>query len=193
MSDSNKPETAKLLRHLGAGATAATEEAYQAIYPELRCIAARWFRGAGRGQTLQPTALVHEAYVHLIDQSNQDYRNRAHFHAVAALAMRQILVQHARKRKALKRGGGWQRITLSQASPSGDDDHPVDLLDLDEALTQLHTLHERQARVVELRFFGELSVEETAEVLDVSPRTVKLDWRMARAWLRSTLQEGMGS
>jgi RNA polymerase sigma factor (TIGR02999 family) len=191
VSDVPKIEITQFLGRLAGGDAAAAEGLYPAVYQELRGIAARWFRRSDRELTLQPTALVHEAYMHLVDQTHADWRNRSHFFAVAAMAMRQILIQHARKRGALKRGSDWGRITLSQAALV-EDRKTVDLLDLDAALTELQQLHERQARVVELRFFGELSVDETAMVLGVSPRTVKLDWRMARAWLRSKLTENGG-
>jgi len=184
-----RTDITQFLGRLAGGDRAAANQLYPAVYQELRGIAGRWFRGPGRQNTLQPTALVHEAYMHLVDQTRAEWKDRTHFFAVAATAMRQILIQHARKRNALKRGSDWGRITLSQAAVA-EAEEPVDLLELDAALTELEALHERQARVVELRFFGELSVQDTAEVLGVSPRTVKLDWRMARAWLRAKLLGG---
>lgn len=188
--DSDHTDAAKTLCRLANGDTSAADDLYPAVYQELRCIAARWFRRGDRENTLQPTALVHEAFIHLIDQSNHNYHNRTHFNAVAALAMRQILVQHVRKRKALKRGGDWQRLSLSQAADPDHSGAVVDLLDLDDALNQLRTLHERQAQVVELRFFGDMNTEDIAAILGVSPRTVGLDWRMARSWLLSVLEQG---
>lgn len=187
MFEESDNQITRVLERLVDGDTEAAQLLYPRVYAELRAIAGRWFRSGSRNSTLQPTALVHEAYLHLVDQSQAGWRNRSHFFAVAAMAMRQILIQHARRRSAKKRGSDWGRVTLSAAAI--EDRGTLDLLDLDDALTALAQLHERQARVVELRFFGELSVEETAEVLGVSERTVKLDWRMAKAFLRSRLKE----
>lgn len=175
------------LKRLVRGDPEAAHQLYPRVYAELRLIAGRWFRSGDRGGTLQPTALVHEAYLHLVDQTHAGWRNRSHFFAIAATAMRQILIQHVRRRSTKKRGSDWGRITLSAAVI--EDRGTLDLLDLDEALTALAKLHERQAKVVELRFFAELSVEETAAVLGVSEGTVKLDWRMAKAFLRNKLRE----
>lgn len=180
------------LSRLKDGDGAAADQLLPIVYDELRGIAAKWFARPAPGRTLQPTALVHEAFLHLVDQTQTDWKNRSHFFAVAATAMRQILIQHARRRKAAKRGGDWQRVTLSQATVASPGSE-IDLLDLDEALTRLAQLHARQARVVELRFFAELTNDEAAEALGVSPRTVELDWRAARAWLRSTLVDGESS
>ena len=166
---------------------ASPDELLPLVYDRLRAMAERGLRGRGNGVTLQPTALAHEVYLHLVDQSSTDWRDRAHFLAVAAIAMRQILIQRARARSADKRGGGWRRVEIdAQPAPdSGGDVH--DILALDEALEELARLDARHARVVELRFFGGLTSEETAEVLGVSLRTVESDWRAARAWLRSAL------
>lgn len=157
----------------------------QTAYQELRGIADRMLHEPTSGQTLQPTALVHEAFMRLAKQSD-GWANEEHFRAVAAKAMRQILTDHARRRHAAKRGGGWQRITLSDCEKL-DPQQDVDLADLDDALTRLHDLDERQARLVELRFFGGMDTEQTARALGVSRRTVELDWRMARAWLMREL------
>ena len=158
------------------------------VYDELRRRAGSYLRGERPDHTLQPTALVHEAYVKLVNQREAKWKDRAHFCAVAAEAMRRILIDHARKHRAARRGGGGQRVTLCDAI--GDPrSMEVDVIDLDDALTRLRELHERQSRVVELRFFGGLSVEEIAEILEVSPRTVKGDWRVARAWLQTRLVE----
>ncbi len=157
------------------------------VYDELRRLAARFFRRETAGHTLQPTALVHEAYCHLAPQMRARWQSREHFIAVAAQAMRRILVNHAQRRQAAKRGGCWRRVSLDATDLQGEP-RVLDLLALDEALTRLETLDARQARVVEMRFFAGLSVEETARVLDVSPRTVEIDWRMARAWLFNVLQ-----
>jgi RNA polymerase sigma-70 factor (ECF subfamily) len=163
-------------------------------YQELRRLAAAYLRRERPGQTLQPTALVHEAYLRLLKDKPGRWQNRAHFCAIAANAMRQILVERARARAAVKRGGGQPRLTLvegiearldpaaARARPS-----PIDLLALDQALTRLSALDAQQARVVELRYFGGLSVEETAEALEISPATVKRDWSVARAFLAREL------
>ena len=161
------------------------------VYEELRSLAASLLRGQRAGHTLQPTALVHEAYVRLFGRrpEGDPWASRHHFFAVAAKAMRQILVNHAEARAAQKRGGAWHRVTLSAVdTPASALD--VDLVALNEALERLERLDPRQCRIVELRFFGGMTVEETADALGISPRTVKLDWRMARAWLHERLDDG---
>ncbi|MDT4952198.1 MAG: hypothetical protein QOJ02_336 [Acidobacteriota bacterium] len=153
------------------------------VYDELRRLANHYLQQERPDHTLQPTALVHEAYLKLIDQTRVDWQNRAHFFGVAAQLMRRILVDHARRHRASKRGGFQQKMTLDEAvdySQSRD----VNLIALDDALNTLSHLDTRQSRIVELRFFGGLSIEETAEALNVSPATVKVDWSMAKAWLR---------
>ena len=158
-------------------------------YEALRGLAAAYLHRERRDHTLQPTALVHEAYVKLAQSKNAGgWKSRTHFQAVAASAMRQILVDHARRRATDKRGGDWQKITLSAAAVSTDA-ADVDVMALDEAMRELAELDERKARVVELRFFGGLSVDEVASVLGVSRRTVESDWYFARAWLQSQLDE----
>ena len=159
------------------------------VYDELRRIAARYISRERPGQTLQATALVNEAYLRLAAERPRDFANKTHFLAIAALSMRQILVQRARARKAAKRGGAPHRITLDdrnidQAHLPAD----VDVLALDEALSKLAALDREQARIVELRYFGGLTVEETADVLGISPATVKRHWSMARAWLKQALE-----
>ncbi len=160
------------------------------VYDELRRLAASYLRRERPGQTLQATALVHEAYVRLIGEKARNWANRTHFLAIAALSMRQILVQRARARHAAKRGGEPQRITLEEqllaAAEAGTTDE-IDLVALDAALERLAALNQRQAKVVELRYFGGMSVEETAEALRISPATVKRDWTLARAWLKREL------
>lgn len=159
-------------------------------YRELRRLAGAYLRRERPGQTLQPTALVHEAYLRLAKEKPGRWQNRAHFCAIAANAMRQILVERARARAALKRGGGQPRVTLVdnlEAAAGGDRPAPVDVLAIDQALERLAALDPQQARVVELRYFGGLSVEETAEALDISPATVKRDWSVARAFLAQQL------
>lgn len=155
-----------------------------AVYAELRALAASYFRGRG-GHTLQPTALVHEAYLRLRKHEGAIV-DRAHFFAVAATAMRQILTDHARRHRAQKRGGADQeRVTLSNVAAF---ESPIDLVELDQLLSRLAALDERQARLVELRFFAGLTEEEAAELLGVSLRTVQKDWRKARAWLVAELE-----
>ena len=153
------------------------------VYNELRVIASRYLKNERREHTLVPTALVHEAYLRMVDQSQPGWQNRAHFLGCAAQVMRHVLVDHARARARGKRGGGAVRVTLDEsAERAGERD--VDLVALDEALQALSVMSERQSRVVELRYFGGLSLDETAEVLQVSRGTVKRDWALARSWLR---------
>jgi RNA polymerase sigma factor (TIGR02999 family) len=159
-------------------------------YQELRRLAAAYLRRERPGQTLQPTALVHEAYLRLAKDRPGRWQNRAHFCAIAANAMRQILVERARARAAIKRGGGQPKVTLVENLDAGADaarPAPVDLLAIDQALERLAALDPQQARIVELRYFGGLSVEETAEALGISPATVKRDWSVARAFLAQQL------
>ncbi len=157
-----------------------------AVYDELRRQAARYLRREQPGHTLQTTALIHEAYVRLVDQRNVQWQNRAHFFGIAAQMMRRILVDHARAKKRSKRGGSDIRISLDVATVAvkGQD---LDVIAVDEALTRLAKIDEQQSRVVELRFFSGLTVEETAEVMGISPATVKRDWSMAKAWLHREL------
>jgi RNA polymerase sigma factor (TIGR02999 family) len=160
------------------------------VYKELRELAANALRRERPNHTLQPTALVHEAFLRLIDQTHAEYKSRTHFFAIGAEAIRRVLVDHARRHGAEKRGGGWLKVTMEHAveMESSSRDNAPELLRLDDALTKLAALDERQSKVVELRFFGGLSVEETAAMLNVSPRTVEGDWRMAKAWLRREME-----
>jgi len=176
-------EVTRLLIAWNAGDREAVERLMPLVYAELRGIAERQFRRERVGHTLQPTAVVHEAYFRLVDQTRVTWKNRGHFFAIAAQAMRRILIDHARAREADKRGGREDRVTLDVgiASPEPADD--VDLLALDEALVRLRALDEPQARIVELRFFGGLSIEETAEAMETSASSVKREFRSARAWL----------
>jgi RNA polymerase sigma factor (TIGR02999 family) len=161
------------------------------VYDELRRLAANYLRQERPGQTLQATALVHEAFVRLSKDKNQPWKNRTHFLAIAALSMRQILVQRARARHAEKRGGQHaERITLDESVMSGagaGDRGGVEVLELDAALNKLAELDPQQAQIVELRYFGGLTVEEAAEALDISPATVKRHWTLARAFLKKEL------
>jgi RNA polymerase sigma-70 factor (ECF subfamily) len=179
----------RILSDLRAGDGSSANKLVPLVYNELRALAASKLSQERAGHTLQPTALAHEAYLKLIDQTRVEWQGRAHFLAVAAEVIRRILVDHARAHQAAKRGGG-RRLSLNTAGVEAAAALPaagIDLLDLDVALAELATLDHRQARGVELRFFGGLDVRETAEVLGVSERTVKGDWRIARAWLRDRL------
>ena len=159
------------------------------VYDELRILAHRQLAGERAGHTLQTTALVHEAYVRLVDDTRVTRKGRAYFFGAAARAMRQVLVDHARRHAAKKRGGAARPVSLDAATLAVDE-IADELLDLDRALEELAGRNPRHARVVECRYFGGLSVEETADALDVSPRTVKYDWALARAWLYDALRAG---
>jgi RNA polymerase sigma factor (TIGR02999 family) len=185
--DSDASEVTGLLIAWGKGEPQAAERLLPAIYDELHRQAARAMRRENVGHTLQATALVHEAYMRLVDQDRVEWRNRAHFFGIAAQLMRRILVDHARGRLADKRGGGAHHVTLSDVNAAADRGDDLDVLALHEALERLAALDAQQARVVELRYFGGMNIEETAEALDISPATVKREWAMARAWLRREL------
>lgn len=159
------------------------------VYDELRAIAAAHLRGEGRNHTLEPTAIVHEAFIRLAEMTRLAWRDERHFAIAAAGAIRRVLVDHARARNARKRGRGWRQVTLCGLEDvSGTD--ALDALALDEALERLHSLDPRKARVVELRYFGGLTIEETAQALGVGTTTVEDDWAFARAWLRRELGGG---
>ena len=175
-------DVTRLLHEVQQGAAGASDQLAQLVYGELHDLAVHYMRGERSDHTLQPTALVHDAYLRLIDQRNVSWQNRTHFYGIAAQAMRRILVDHARRKHSAKRDGG-ERITLDE-SVADASDSSIDLLALDDALQKLGALDERQARVVELRFFGGLSIEDSAEALGVSVATVNRDWTMARAFLR---------
>ncbi|MEO1130215.1 MAG: sigma-70 family RNA polymerase sigma factor [Planctomycetota bacterium] len=181
-----------LLSRLERGEEDAAEQLLPLVYQQLRAIAGSYFRGQRSDHTLQPTALVHEAYLKLIRASDQQWSDSSHFCAVAATAMRQILHDHADAKRALKRGGPDARKADLEVdhltTPSGE--RSVDVVDLDDALGRLSELDPRQARIIELWFFGGLPVERVAEVLDVSSRTVERDWRRAKAWLNAELAGG---
>lgn len=183
-----KPATSLLLS-LTAGDRSSIDELIPLVYEELRGIAARRLRQERTDHTLQPTALVNEAFLRMADQKDVDWQGRAHFCAVAANMMRRILVDHARQRNAVKRQGGRNRVSLQDTLLPAVSSQPVDIVALDDLLDQLAGFNERQAKVFELRCFGGLEVQETAKVLDVSPATVKNDWRFARAWLASQMTE----
>jgi RNA polymerase sigma factor (TIGR02999 family) len=176
-----------------ARAGVSAEELLPLVYGELRRLAGSFMAREPVGHTLQPTALVHEAYLRLVDQTRASFTGRTHFLAVGAQVMRRLLIDHARKRDAAKRGLGWRRVTLGPGSdaPVAEALSAEDLLSLDAALNKLAELDERQARIVTLRFFGGLTVDEVAEAVGVSTRTVESDWRHARAWLRVELSRGV--
>jgi RNA polymerase sigma-70 factor, ECF subfamily len=165
----------------------AVSELMPAVYDELRRLARHYLRKERAGQTLQATALVNEAYIRLAREQGAPWQNRAHFCAIAANSMRQILVERARARMARKRGGSRIRVTLDEAIAAPHDD-TVDLLRLEEALTRFSELDPQLARIVELRFFGGLTIEESAEALGISPATIKRGWTTAKAWLKREMQ-----
>ena len=184
------PDVTRLLIGWGAGEEDVGEQLLSAVYTELHRQAARAMRRESDEVTLQATALVHEAYLRLIDQSRVEWRNRAHFFGVAAQLMRRILVDHARRRRARKRGHGVRPLALDDAAVAAgapNEREPVDVLVLNDALERLAELDNRQARIVELRYFAGLNIEDTAESLRISPATVKREWAVARAWLRREL------
>jgi RNA polymerase sigma-70 factor (ECF subfamily) len=177
-------EMTQLITHAAGGDELAAAHLMELVYAELRGLAGSYLRQQRHDHTLQPTALVHEAYLKLGGHEGAGWKDRAHFIAVAATAMRQILTDHARRRSAEKRGGGgdWEKVSLDRAVlPVGEE--AVDVIALDECLTKLAALDARKHRIVELRFFGGLSVDEVAEVVGVSKTTVENEWRAARAWL----------
>ncbi len=176
----------KLLRQAQEGDRAALDELLPLVYKELKRIASRQLVQERPNHTLQATALVHEAYMRMVDQHSVDWRNRAHFFSIAAEMMRRILVNHAVQRRAQKRGAGETLLSLDEVL-SFPNRQTVDLVSLDEALTRLAEFDPRQARIIELRFFAGLTNEETAEVLSVSDQTIKREWRSAKAWLAAQL------
>jgi len=188
MADAACSETTRLLRAWASGDRSALERLTPRVYDELRRIAGHFMRDERPGRTIETTALVHEAYLKLIDVSHVDWQHRAHFFAVSAQIMRHILLDQARRRVAAKRGGARPKLNLD-AVPDTGSGRARELIALDDALNALAEVDPRKARVIELRFFAGLSVEETAEVLRVSADTVMRDWRLARAWLLAELGE----
>lgn len=188
MSESGADIT-RLLRTAASGDRRDLDALMAAIYDDMRRLAVSHLRGERDDHTLQPTALVHEAYLKLVDQRNTDWKDRLHFFSVASRVIRRILIDHARERLADKRGGGASRLRVDDhevAAPA----RAVDLLALDEALAELAELDEQQAKIVELRFFGGCSIEEVAELLAIGRRTVDRDWQAARTWLYCRLGGG---
>jgi RNA polymerase sigma-70 factor, ECF subfamily len=181
-------DISRLLRAWSGGDQSALEKLTPMVYSELHRLARRYMRRERPGHSLQTTALVNEAYMRLVDYERMQWQNRAHFFAVSAQVMRRILVEHARRHN-LKRGGGIQHFSLEEAVVVGGD-QDADLVALDDKMNALARIDPRKVQVVEMRFFGGLSVEETAEVLKISPVTVKRDWRAAKAWLYRELTGG---
>ena len=183
----NSPDITQILQEWSDGNEQVLDELMPLVYAELHRQAARYLRRERSDHTLQTTALINEAYLKLVNQRDVRWQNRAHFFAIAAQAMRRILVDYAKTRKREKRGGDDIKLQLDEAIEVSSGEKSVDLEALDEALTRLASFDERQARVVELRYFSGLTEQETAEVLGISPATVRLDWKMAKAWLRNQL------
>jgi RNA polymerase sigma-70 factor (ECF subfamily) len=181
-------DVTRLLIELSEGNKSVVNEIFPLIYDELKKIAGNYLRNERGNHTLQPTALVHEAYLKLIDQTRINWQNRAHFLGMAATMMRQLLIDHARRHRAGKRGGEAENFQLEESIVIVSDEKPMDLLALDEALKDLAKFDEFKSRLVELRYFGGLTVEETAEVLEVSEITVKRHWRLAKAWLAEAIK-----
>ena len=186
MTEATQKSITELLVAWSDGDRAALDELVPLVQSELRRIGRNYMRGERKGHTLQTTALINEAYVRLVDQKHVRWQNRAHFLAIASELMRRILVDYARRRLYQKRGAGALQVTLGDAETIPVERTP-DLVALDEALTSLTKIDKRRGRVVELKFFGGLSIEETAEVLKISPTTVERDWTIAKAWLHKTL------
>ncbi len=184
---SSQPDITQLLQAIGDGDAGAGAQLMPVVYDELRQLAHRQLRRERTDHTLNTTALVHEAYLKLVQQDAAGWRNRGHFFGIAVQAMRRILVDYARRRIADKRGGGLAPVSLDEATIKVEE-RAVELIALDEALTRLAGFDERAAKLVECRFFGGLSIDETADALGVSPATVKRDWAAARAWLYRELR-----
>jgi RNA polymerase sigma factor (TIGR02999 family) len=182
-------DVTQLLSAWAAGDEHALQQLMPLVYHELRRIAQHHWRSQAPGNTLQPTALIHEAYLKLIGQGDKSFQNRTQFFALASMAMRQVLVNHAEARLARKRGGGVEKVSMENVDVAVEQE-AADVLALDGALKTLHAMDSRKSRVVELRYFGGLSIEETAEALSVSPVTVTRDWQTARAWLARELGIG---
>lgn len=178
----------KLLAQLSEGKKDVINDVFPLIYDELKKLANNYLRNERGNHTLQPTALVHEAYLKLVDHTRMNWQSRAHFLGMAATLMRQILIDHARRHRAGKRGGAEENFSLEEEFAIVADEKPLDIIRLDEALKDLAKFDEFKSRLVELRYFGGLSIEETAEVLQVSEITIKRHWRLAKAWLAEQIQ-----
>ncbi len=186
MPEARNPQVTELLEAWNAGDEDAADRLIPLMYDELRALAQGYFRRERQGHTLQPTALVHEAWVRLIERTGVDFRNRAHFVGLAAHVMRRVLVDHAREHNAAKRGGKARKVTLIDSDSASRPN--LELMALDEALSSLAEIDPRKAKLIELRFFGGLSIEETAGVLGISRKTVVREWQRARAWLYDRLE-----
>jgi RNA polymerase sigma factor (TIGR02999 family) len=184
-------EITQLLLSWSKGDAAALEQLVPLVYPELRKLARRYMRKENPAHTLQTSALINEAYLRLVDQQHVQWQDRGHFFAVATQVMRHILIDHARKYRYSKRGSGAQRVPLDEVASLGQQ-RAVDLVALDDALTNLARIDERKSKIVALRFFGGLSVEETAEVMKLSAVTVMREWRTAKAWLHHEISRTEG-
>jgi len=185
---SSSQEITELLVAWGAGDRAALDKLTPLVYDELHRLAHQYMRRERPGHTLQTSALLNEAFVRLVDQRDVQWRNRAHFFGIAAQMMRRILVDYARSRHYAKRGGGGQRVSLDEAALVSKS-RAAEVIELDDALTALADVDQRKSQIVELRFFGGLSIEEAAEVLGVSPGTVMRDWTLAKAWLHRRISK----
>lgn len=181
------PEITELLIAWSDGRREALDDLIPVVYGDLRRLAAGYMQREPGGHPLQPTALVSEAYLQLVDQRRVRWRNRAHFFGVAAGMMRRILIDYARRRRAERRGGDWERVTLTGLEVASGEPSQIDVLALHEALERLAAFDPQQARIVELRYFGGLTIEEAAEVVGVSEATVAREWTIAKAWLRASL------
>jgi len=191
MDDPGREDVTVLLTEMTKGNTDAASKLIPLVYQELRELAANYMRHERSDHTLQPTALVHEAFLKLVQQRSVDWQSRAHFFGVAAQVMRRILVDHARGHLRRKRGGGQRSVPIDEAlvfTPEQSEN----LVKLDQSLERLTQIDPRQGKIVELRFFGGLTVEQTADLLGISPKTVKRDWSMAKAWLHGDLKRGLG-
>jgi RNA polymerase sigma factor (TIGR02999 family) len=191
MTEKARGEVTRLLGELSAGDRDALSQLLPLVYDELRRLASRRLHRERPGHPLQPTALVHEAYIRLLEQREVRWKNRGHFFAVAAQAMRRILIDQARAQLAEKRGGPQVAVSLDDAVIASEP-KPEELIALDAAITQLSAVDPRQVQVVELRFFAGLTIEETAEALGISDTTVKREWRLARAWLHRAVERELG-
>lgn len=185
--DRSVPQITELLIAWGDGRREALDDLMPVVYADLRRLAGGYIQREPAGHPLQPTALVSEAYLRLIDQRRVKWRNRAHFFGVAAGMMRRILVDYARRRRAERRGGDWERVTLSGLDLAAREPSPIDVLALHESLERLAVFDPQQARIVELRYFAGLTIDEAAEVVGVSEATVAREWTIAKAWLRANL------
>jgi RNA polymerase sigma-70 factor (ECF subfamily) len=190
MSDIPQHEFTRILKAARTGKRDALDQLFPLVYDELRQLSLSQMRKQKFDHTLQPTALVHEVYLRVVDQATVDLNDRTHFFALSAKIMRQVLVDHARRKDAAKRGGNWLKVTLQKAASPAEDQEVagIDVIDLDDALKELAEMDPRKAQVVEMRFFAGMTLQEVGEALEVSHGTVESDWFMARAWSRNKLE-----